>query len=205
MKLSWHASTAGPGLAIAPVSCARLSPARSRTKSDGTLCCPLLERSPPTGTTGTRIRLGGSENSDGPIATASADRGLVLILLDTTVLIDYLRGRAAVDRVAALQSRGDHPATSPINLEELARGLRPAEYPSARGLIRGLRILPIGAAEGWRAGEWRRDHAARGVTLSQADCLIGATALHAGATLATGNPRDFPMPDLLLEHWPVGG
>jgi hypothetical protein len=24
------------------------------------------------------------------------------------------------------------------------------------------------------------------------------------ATLATGNPKDFPMPELKIEHWPVG-
>jgi predicted nucleic acid-binding protein len=42
------------------------------------------------------------------------------------------------------------------------------------------------------------------VTLWQADCLIAATALLAGADLATGNPKDFPMADLVVQHWPVG-
>ena len=45
----------------------------------------------------------------------------------------------------------------------------------------------------------------RGVTLSQADCLIAAAAMGAGAMLATGNPVHFPMKELVLEHWPVGG
>ncbi|GAC1414088.1 MAG: hypothetical protein NVSMB57_09650 [Actinomycetota bacterium] len=44
----------------------------------------------------------------------------------------------------------------------------------------------------------------RGITLAQADCLIAATALNAGASLATGNPKDFPMPDVRVDHWPVG-
>jgi predicted nucleic acid-binding protein len=43
-----------------------------------------------------------------------------------------------------------------------------------------------------------------GVTLSQADCLIASAAVGAGARLATGNPKDFPMEELEVEHWPAG-
>ncbi len=130
--------------------------------------------------------------------------GSVLVLLDTTVLIDYMRGRPVVARVAALRRRGDHPCTSSINLEELVRGLRTSEHPAEQRLVKGLRILAIGEREGWMAGAWRREHASKGVTLSQADCLIGATAAAAAATLVTVNPSDFPMPGLTVEHWPAG-
>lgn len=70
--------------------------------------------------------------------------------------------------------------------------------------LRGMRLAPLGIAEGERAGRWRRDHARKGVTLSQADCLIAAAAVGVGARLASGNPRHFPMPELEVEHWPVG-
>jgi predicted nucleic acid-binding protein len=40
----------------------------------------------------------------------------------------------------------------------------------------------------------------RGNTLTQADCLIAASARALGARLATGNPLDFPMADLAVEH-----
>jgi len=137
-----------------------------------------------------------------PTSTESADR--LLVLLDTTVLIDFLRGSPVGDRVADLRPRGDRACTSAINVEELARGLLPSEYGRASELLRGLRVLAIGAAEGWQAGTWRREHAAQGVTLSQADCLIAAAALSSGAVLATGNPRHFPMHGLAVEEWPVG-
>lgn len=91
-----------------------------------------------------------------------------------------------------------------INVEELWRGLREGEEPAVQRLINGLRLLPLGSEEGQRAGAWRRKHAAAGVTLHQADCLIAAAAVAAGATLATGNPSDFPMPEVDVEHWPVG-
>ena len=98
----------------------------------------------------------------------------MLLALDTTVLIDHLRGRPDSDHTAA------------------------------EGLLAGLVVLPITAEAAWRAGEWRRQFAVRGVTLWQADCLIGATALTHGADLATGNPKDFPMEELVVQHWPVG-
>ena len=62
----------------------------------------------------------------------------------------------------------------------------------------------LGRAEARRAGAWRRQFAERGITLSQADCLIAAAAVEVGVPLATGNPKDFPMEELEVEHWPVG-
>ena len=73
-----------------------------------------------------------------------------------------------------------------------------------RRLFTGLRLAPLGVAEGVRAGSWRREHAERGITLHQADCLIAAAAVGIGAALATANVADFPMADLRVEHWPVG-
>lgn len=71
-------------------------------------------------------------------------------------------------------------------------------------LFAGLRIAPLARAEGELAGGWRRRFAGEGITLSQADCLIAAAAAGVGARLATGNPGDFPMPEVTVEHWPVG-
>lgn len=119
-------------------------------------------------------------------------------------MIDYLRGKEAVDRVRACLEAGDTPVTTGINVEEIVRGLRSDEIQSADDLVAGLEVLPIGAREGFQAGEWRRRFAQHGVTLWQADCLVAACAYAAGATLVTGNPKDFPMEELTVEHWPVG-
>ena len=126
------------------------------------------------------------------------------VLLDTTVLIDALRGRPAAAHVLALRSAGDVPWICAINVEEIHRGIRPGEEQTVRGLLEALRVAPLGRDEGERAGAWRREYTAQGVTLSQADCLIAAAAVSVNATLATGNPRDFPMAELDVDHWPVG-
>lgn len=91
-----------------------------------------------------------------------------------------------------------------VNVEEVYRGVRPGEEESVGLLFDGLRLASLDRTAGVRAGTWRREFAARGVTLSQADCLIAAAARSLGARLATGNPADFPMPELEVEHWPVG-
>ena len=126
------------------------------------------------------------------------------VLLDTTVLIDILRGRPVLERLRALRSRADVPVTSAVNVEEVIRGLRPDEELSAKNLFDGLLVVRVDRAVGERAGAWRRDYAQQGTTLTQADCLIAAAAAGAGGRLATGNPRHFPMPGLAVEHWPVG-
>jgi predicted nucleic acid-binding protein len=126
------------------------------------------------------------------------------LLLDTTVLIDALRGREAAHRLHELRGEEPPPYVCAINVEEVWRGARPKEAEAVGRLLGALRIAPLGRAEGERAGRWRTHFAARGMTLSQADCLIAAAALGVGARLATGNPRDFPMAELVVEDWPVG-
>jgi predicted nucleic acid-binding protein len=135
---------------------------------------------------------------------ARLTRAPVPVLLDTTVLIDALRGRPAAARVLRLRSAGDVPWVCAINVEEIHRGIRAGEKQTVRRLLEALRVAPLGRDEGERAGAWRREYATLGVTLSQADCLIAAAAVSVNATLATGNPRDFPMAEVEVEHWPVG-
>jgi predicted nucleic acid-binding protein len=153
---------------------------------------------------GTAILPVGSDPSGGEIPAGSDEAYLSGVLLDTTALIDALRGRAAATRIRQLRATGDRPFVCAVNVEELLRGVRPGEEASVTRLLNGLRVAPLGRMQGEQAGRWRRQFAGRGVTLSQADCLVAAAAAGVGARLATGNPRDFPMKGLVVDHWPVG-
>lgn len=127
-----------------------------------------------------------------------------MILLDTTVLIDFLRGdRSVAERLR--KRRAGLFLTSAIVVEELSYGIRPGEEDVVRGLVDGLEIVAVGRDEAALAARWRREHARGGVTLSQPDCLIAACAVTRGVPLATANVRDFPMPELTVEHWPSDG
>lgn len=133
----------------------------------------------------------------------SAPRRLTIeVLLDTTVVIDALRGRG--ETLRRLDSLARPPLVCAVTIEEVWRGAREPEHQAIAGLFASLRVAGLGAAEGERAGRWRNEFARRGVTLGQADCLIAAAAMSAGARLATGNRADFPMEELEVEHWPSG-
>ncbi|MCY3593001.1 MAG: PIN domain-containing protein [Acidobacteria bacterium] len=141
-----------------------------------------------------------------PAARRPAALRLILsrLLLDSTVLIDALRGRRAAAQVAALRREGTEPWVCVISVDEVWRGIRPGEELAARRLFRGLRLAPLGKAQGMMAGRWRREFAERGVTLHQADCLIAAAAVGVGAALATANVRDYPMAAVEVREWPAG-
>ena len=126
------------------------------------------------------------------------------VLFDSSVAIDILRLRPeTMSRVERLRGSGDTPFTCAVVVEEVVRGLRPKEVARAHLLFKGLNIAPLGTAQGWLAGDWRRELSRRGRTLSQPDTLIAAAAAGVDAVVATGNPKDFAGLDVRVEHWPV--
>lgn len=65
------------------------------------------------------------------------------VLLDSTVLIDALRGYPAADRIRGMRRSRVQFWISPISIEEIWRGLRPEEQTRAARLIDALRLAPI--------------------------------------------------------------
>jgi len=113
-----------------------------------------------------------------------------VILLDTTVLIDALRGhRPALDYLRGLE---EPPACSELTRVEVLRGVRRPEREATEALMRSLRWVGVDEEIARRAGvlgrTWHRSHA-----LSTVDLVIAATAMELGAELATSNTRHFPM------------
>lgn len=113
-----------------------------------------------------------------------------MIVLDTTVLIDVLRGHQAA--LEYLRSMDEPPACSEITRVEVMRGLRHREREAAEGLMRTMRWSAVDERIARRAGSlgrtWRRSHA-----LATSDLIIAATVQELGGQLATSNTRVFPM------------
>ena len=112
-------------------------------------------------------------------------------LLDTNVLIDYTRGRAAA--VALLEGLPVAPSASVVTLMELLEGARSQrETTEIKLLQRTINFLTVSPEIAERAGEFLKHYrASHGIDTP--DALIAATAEHHGLKLATLNVKHFPM------------
>ena len=123
-----------------------------------------------------------------------------LYLLDTTVLIDHLRGVSAVsERLLGLLADGHSLGTSCVNVAEVERGARDRERKAAKQLIDRLRYLETTREAAVRAGRYQTEFQQRGRTLQTEDALVAGTARAHGAILLTNDIRDFDLPDIRVE------
>ena len=121
----------------------------------------------------------------------------MIVLLDTTVLIDVLRNR--LHRRAALVSlveSGHTLATTAINVGEVYAGTRLEEETATGAFLDELVCYPITAAIAHRAGMLKSAYARKGRTLTLADMVVAASAIEHRLVLMTDNRKDFPLPEL---------
>jgi predicted nucleic acid-binding protein len=123
-----------------------------------------------------------------------------MIVADTDVLIDALRGREpAASRVVTALTEGTL-ATTAITAFELRSGARTAEeIDLVEALLAGLPVLPFDDGAAKAAGSCRRGLEALGSTIGMGDYLIAGICLSRGAPLLTRNRKHFErVPELLL-------
>jgi predicted nucleic acid-binding protein len=113
------------------------------------------------------------------------------VVLDTSVLIDVLRGSATAG--AWVEGLEAVPACSEITRAEVLRGVRSPERTATERLLQALRWVPVDEAVSREAGELGRRYRSSHPGLGVADLLIAATANLLDAGLATANVRHFPM------------
>jgi hypothetical protein len=115
-------------------------------------------------------------------------------LLDTSVLIDHLRGDLRAVRVltgAAVDGCELWSAT-PVRTEILA-GMRRGEEPATKKLLDHLRWVDVTSEVADRAGELARRYLRSHPGVDTVDYLIAAAAESIGAELKTQNAKHFPM------------
>ena len=118
------------------------------------------------------------------------------MLVDTDVLIDYLRGHPEAG--SFLESRIDEVSISAVSVAELYQGVREGrERTLLARMVSALTVLPLTTDIAERAGLFRRDYRAT-TGCGLADCVIAATAARHGLELATLNGKHFRMLERVL-------
>jgi hypothetical protein len=113
------------------------------------------------------------------------------LLLDTDVLIDYLRGRE--ESVAYVEGLTAQLYISSVTVAELYAGVREgAERVKLDAFIGAFAIVPVEREIAVKGGLYRRDFG-KSHNVGLADALIAATAERKQATLVTLNKKHFPM------------
>ena len=113
------------------------------------------------------------------------------ILVDTDVLIDFLRGYGPA--VSFVGDHSDRIVLPAIVVAELYAGVKgDAEQTVLENLLSLLRVVPISDEIARLGGLYRRDYGrSHGTGLS--DALVAATAFLEGAELKTLNVKHYPM------------
>jgi predicted nucleic acid-binding protein len=118
------------------------------------------------------------------------------VLLDTSVLIDHLRGvEAAQEALRTAAGHGHRLAASVVTKVEVLAGVPPAEEHRTRGLLDLLAWIPVDDAIAERAGALANRFLRSHPGVDPVDHIIAATAMELEAELWTRNVRHFPMFD----------
>jgi len=113
------------------------------------------------------------------------------ILLDTDVLVDFLRGHSKA--VAFVKAQSDRIILSSIVIAELYAGVKGnAEQVALEDFISLFHVVPVDTEIAKTGGIYKRDYAkSHGVGL--ADAILAATAEAENAELKTLNTKHYPM------------
>lgn len=123
-----------------------------------------------------------------------------MIVADTDVLIDALRGRAPSARRIVLELEAGGLATTAVSVFELRSGVRSSQAAEAiETLLAAMTILPFDERAAEKAAWTRRELESTGNAIGMADYMIAGTCLAHSAILLTRNRRHFErVPGLAL-------
>lgn len=126
-----------------------------------------------------------------------------MIIADTDVLVDFLRGNGATARVELELSTGNL-ATTVVAVFELFQGIKDAAGERAvKSLLSGMALLPLTAESAERAGQIRRQLRKLRQDIGVADSLVAGICLTQAGILLTRNREHFArVPDLSLATLP---
>jgi predicted nucleic acid-binding protein len=123
-------------------------------------------------------------------------------LLDTTFLIDHLRGKPeAVARLRRIVESNDLAFVNDVVSAEAWAGAPSDDDHDLSNLLAFLEFVAAGPPHAQRAGRWRAESRARGHDIGTADALIAACADSMRAIVLTRNQRDFAITPVPVETY----
>jgi tRNA(fMet)-specific endonuclease VapC len=115
-----------------------------------------------------------------------------MMIADSDVLIDFLRGRSPWAGRIKLEIKTGHLATTAINSFELLSGAKhAAERDKVERLLAALTVLGVTPASSEHAAAIRRELEVAGHGIGMADCLIAGVCLAHDGVLLTRNLDHF--------------
>jgi tRNA(fMet)-specific endonuclease VapC len=128
---------------------------------------------------------------------------MAMIVADTDVLIEFLRGREPFAERVAVEIRRGLSTTAVTAFELLAGAHTAKQKKSVEDLLDGLTVLVLDTPAAARGAQVRRELEKRGMGIGMADSLIAGVCLSCEAALLTGNVKHFSrVPELVLARNP---
>ena len=122
-------------------------------------------------------------------------------LLDTTTIIDHLRGDKKVSScLEEIGMRGDIAGCCCINITEVYTGVKEKEKEETDRFIESLYYYDVTKEIARLAGGLKQKYIKKGKTLAITDLIIAATAMVYGLTLVTKNVKHYPFPELEIKE-----
>ena len=116
------------------------------------------------------------------------------IVVDTSVLIDHLRGDERAHRtLRAAADDGERLVASVVTRVEILAGMRADEETSTRRLMRVLDWIPVDDVIAEQAGQLAHRYLRSRPGVDPVDYIIAATTRTLDAALWTRNIKHFPM------------
>lgn len=125
-----------------------------------------------------------------------------MIIADSDVLIDFLRGRGEGARRVAIELETRSFATTAITAFEIRSGARtPRQKKAVDVLLEAMTVLPFGPEEARLAADLRQQVEREGQPIGMADYMIAASCIAVGGILLTRNRKRFER----IEGLKLGG
>ena len=122
-------------------------------------------------------------------------------LLDTTIIIDHLRGDKKVNSyLEEIGNRGDIAGCCCINITETYTGMKDKEKEKTDKFIESLYYFEVTKEIARLAGKLKQKYVQKGKTLATTDVIIAATAIAYGLILITKNIKHYPFPELVIKE-----